>query len=472
MITMEQEASHLGSVNLMFDRAASFLDLPAGLADRMKTCNAVYRVSFPVRFHDGYRIFHGCCAIHSEHRLPAKGGMRYAPSVNQEEVQALAALMTYKCALVNVPFGGSKTGLQINPKDYTEQQLERITRRFARELAKKDFISPSANVLAPDMGTSAREMAWLADTYRQLFPQNVNAIACVTGKPISQSGIAGREEATGRGLQYVLREFFRHPMDVKKAGLTGGLEGKRVIIQGLGKVGYHAAKFLQEEDGVVITGIVEKEGAIFSAPGIDVEAAKDYLQDKGSLCGFPAARFSAESKKVLEEDCDILIPAALGGQITSENMERIQAKMIVEGANAPLSYTADEYFRKKGKVVMPDFYANSGGVIVSYFEWIKNISHINLGRMQRRLDEIRGLEIIEAIEGAAGKTVPEHLRKRLIHGAQEIDLVRSGLDDTMRETYGDIKKVMSDDPRIQDFRTAAFVCALRKISRTYIEMGV
>jgi len=462
----------LENVNRMFDRAAATLDLPAGLAEQIKTCNSVYQIAFPVSFRDGVRVFHGWSAVHSEHRSPAKGGVRYHPTVDHGEMQALAALMTYKCAIVNIPFGGSKTGLAINPRDYNVDQLERITRRFARELAKKGFINPSENVPAPDMGTSSREMAWIADTYRTLFPQDVNAIACVTGKPAGQGGIAGRTEATGRGVQYGLREFFRHPEDVKRAKLKGTLEGKRIILQGFGKVGYHAAKFLQEEDGALIVGILESDGAILSEKGFKVEAVKLWKKEKGSISKFPDGKFIGQGDSVLEAECDILIPAALEGQITEKNASRIKASLIAEAANAPVTYEADEILRSRGKVILPDIYLNAGGVTVSYFEWIKNISHMRFGRMERRFDEMKGLKIIEAIESTVGKDIPEDLRRPLLRGAREIDLVRSGLDDTMRLAYGEICEVLRSRKQVPDLRTAAFVVALEKIARTYREMGI
>jgi glutamate dehydrogenase (NAD(P)+) len=276
--------------------------------------------------------------------------------------------MSYKCAIVDVPFGGAKGGLTIDPREYNEFELERITRRFAQELIKKECISPSENVPAPGLGTGTREMAWIADTYQTLHPHDLNAIACVTGKPVSQGGIEGRVEATGRGVFYALQEFFRHPEDVKKAGLEGGLEGKRAVIQGLGNVGYHAAKFLSEIEGVKITGIVERDGAIVSNSGMDVEAVYQHIQETGGVKGYGGGNYTEEGLSVLEADCDILIPAALEGQITLKNAPRIKAPLIAEAANGPVTYEADGYLREHGKVIIPDAYLNAGGVTVSYFE--------------------------------------------------------------------------------------------------------
>lgn len=467
-----QEHTFKESVDLMFDRAAATLELPSGLADQIKANNNVYMVRFFVKFRDNYRIFTGWRSVHSEHRLPVKGGIRFAPTVDQDDVEALAALMSYKCAIVDVPFGGAKGGLCIDPREYNEFELERITRRFAQELIKKGYIDPAQNVPAPDMGTGEREMAWIVDTYRSLHPNDINAIACVTGKPPSQGGIAGRTEATGRGVQYGIQEFFRHPEDLKITGLDGGLAGKRIVVQGLGNVGYHAAKFLQEEDDTLIVGMIERDGALVSDKGLSVEAVSQYIRENGGVKGFPDAEYIEQGNTVLEADCDILIPAALEGQITLENAARIKAPVIAEAANGPITYAADNIMREAGKVIIPDAYLNAGGVTVSYFEWIKNLSHIRFGRLDRRQEAHRGGQIIEAIEEMSGKPVPDHLRTKLTYGSNELDLVRSGLDDTMRTAYQAMSEIKNTRASVPDLRTAAFVIAIEKISTAYMEMGL
>ena len=469
MVT-ERRRSFKASVDRMFDAAAAALDLEPGLSEQIKTCNSVYQVSFAVHLRGEFRVFTGWRAVHSEHRLPVKGGIRYAPIADQDEVEALAALMTYKCAIVDVPYGGSKGALQIDPRDYSADELERITREFAVELAKKGYISPSQNVPAPDMGTGAREMAWIADSYRTMFPNDINAIACVTGKPVHQGGIEGRTEATGRGIQYALREFFRHPDDVGRAGLAGGLEGKRIVIQGLGNVGYHAARFLSEEDGARVIALIEREGAVVSEAGLDIEELAAYRREQGGGQDFPDSTFVEDGSSLLEADCDILIPAAIESVITAENASRVRAPLIAEAANGPVTFEADEILRQRGKIVIPDAFLNAGGVTVSYFEWIKNLSHIRFGRMDRRLDEMRGQRVVEAIETAVGKLLPDELRVSLVRGATELDLVRSGLDDTMREAYNQIREVYLGRERVPDLRTAAYVVAIEKIARSYKEM--
>lgn len=466
------DSSFLEGVNLSYDRAVATMKLPPGLPEKIKQCNSVFMVRFPVGFRGRYEVFTGWRAVHSEHRLPVKGGIRYAPDVDQEEIEALAALMSYKCALVDVPFGGAKGGLRIDPRDYDEDGLERITRRFTQELIKKGYIHPSLNVPAPDMGTGPREMAWIADTYKSLRPDEINAVACVTGKPVTQGGIAGRVEATGRGVQYGLQEFFRHPDDVKRAGLEGRLGGKRIVVQGLGNVGFHAAKFLADEDGAKIVGVIERDGAVINDDGLDIEELKQYMVGANGVEGFPDGTYEPDGLSVLEMDCDILIPAAMENQVTSENAPRIRAKIIAEAANGPLTFEAQEILRRHGKVVIPDVFLNAGGVTVSYFEWIKNLSHIRFGRMERRLDELRGTQIIELIETMVDKKVPDEWAAKMKRGAEELDLVRSGLDDTMRRAYQEIREVRLSRQDVPDLRTAAFVVAIEKIALTYIEMGI
>lgn len=469
---MATSSGFLASVNHMVERAFGSLDLPPGLADQIKLTNSIYRVQFPVEIRGHIKVFTGWRAVHSEHRLPTKGGIRYAPEVDEEEVEALAALMSYKCAIVDVPFGGSKGGLCIKPQDYEVHELREITQRFAYELAKKGYISPSENVPAPDMGTGEREMAWISDSYRMTYPDDINAIACVTGKPVTQGGIAGRTEATGRGVQYALQEFFRHEEDVRQTGLKGGLGGKRIVVQGLGNVGYHAAKFLCEEDDARIVGVAERDGAIYCEDGLDVEDVAEYLKKSGGVSNFPGADYVKDSLKGLEIDCDILIPAALENQITLDNVDRIKAPLIAEAANGPVTYEADQKLCKSGKVVLPDAYVNAGGVTVSYFEWVKNVSHIRFGRLDRRLEENRGNHIVKLVSQMTGKDVPDELARPLKEGPREVDLVRSGLEDTMRNAYQQIREIRHSRKNVSDTRTAAFVLAIDKIATAYLEMGI
>ena len=472
-----QEPSFRESVDLMFNRAAALMDLPPGLEEKIRVCNATYTVRFGVRLRGQIQTFVGYRSVHSEHMEPVKGGIRYATSVNQDEVEALAALMTYKCALVDAPFGGSKGGLCIDPRQYDEHELEQITRRFAYELAKRDLIDPAQNVPAPDMGTGEREMAWIADQYARMNTTDINARACVTGKPLNAGGIAGRVEATGRGVQYALREFFRDPRDVEKAGLSGGLDGKRVVVQGLGNVGYHAAKFLSEEDGAIITGIIERDGALFNPEGLDVEAVHSWIAGRGGVTGYPDASHTAEGAAVLEEECDVLIPAALEGVINMGNAARIRAPLIIEAANGPITAGADDVLRTRGTVVIPDLYANAGGVTVSYFEWVKNLSHIRFGRMQRRQEEGRHQLLIDELErlssdAGVGWQLSPDFKQKYLRGAGELELVRSGLDDTMRIAYQSMRDVWHGRDDVQDLRTAGYLVSIGKVAASYRAKGL
>ena len=471
------EPSFRDSVDLMFNRAVRLMDLSPGLEQKIRVCNSTYTVRFGVRLRGKIETFTGYRSVHSEHMEPVKGGIRYALSVNQDEVEALAALMTYKCALVETPFGGSKGGLCIDPRAWDEHELEQITRRFAYELIKRDLIHPAQNVPAPDMGTGEREMAWIADQYARMNTTDINAKACVTGKPPHAGGIRGRVEATGRGVQYALREFFRHPQDVAQARLDGGLDGKRAVVQGLGNVGYHAAKFLSEEDGVKITAIIERDGALVSDAGLDVEAVRQHLTATGGLAGFAGADFVAEGAAVLEKDCDILIPAALEGVIHLGNADRIRAPLIVEAANGPVTFGADEILRGKGTVIIPDMYANAGGVTVSYFEWVKNLSHIRFGRMQRRAEEARSRLLVEELERLSsdqglGWSLAPDFKERFLTGSDELALVRSGLDDTMRTAYQAMREIWHSRADVTDLRVAAYIVSISRVAATYQSKGL
>jgi glutamate dehydrogenase (NAD(P)+) len=461
----------------MFNRAAALMDLPPGLEEKIRVCNATYTVRFGVRLRGEIRTFTGYRSVHSEHFEPAKGGIRYAPNVNQDEVEALAALMTYKCALVEAPFGGSKGGLCIDPRQYEEHELEQITRRFAYELIKRDMINPAQNVPAPDMGTGEREMAIIADQFARMNTTDINAKACVTGKPPHAGGIRGRVEATGRGVQYALQEFFRHADDMAAAGLTGTLEGKRIIVQGLGNVGYHAAQFLSTEDGALITHVIERDGVISNPKGLNINAVRDWIAAHGGVKGCPEGTYNEEGLKALEEECDILIPAAIEGVINMHNAAAIKAPLIIEAANGPVTAGADEILRHKGTVIIPDLYANAGGVTVSYFEWVKNLSHIRFGRMQRRQEEARHLLIVNELERLSKDTgigwqLTPNFKEKYLRGADELELVRSGLDDTMRDAYQSMREVWHSRNDVTDLRTAGFMVAIGRVAASYRAKGL
>jgi glutamate dehydrogenase (NAD(P)+) len=471
------EPSFRESVDLMFNRAVQLMDLSPGLEQKIRVCNSTYTVRFGVRLRGKIETFTGYRSVHSEHMEPVKGGIRYALSVNQDEVEALAALMTYKCALVETPFGGSKGGLCIDPRAWEEHELEAITRRFAYELIKRDLIHPAQNVPAPDMGTGEREMAWIADQYMRMNTTDINGRACVTGKPPHAGGIQGRVEATGRGVQYALREFFRQPEDKAAANMSGDLDGKRVIVQGLGNVGYHAAKFLSEEDGCKITAIIERDGALTDDRGLNIEDIRQWMVKHGTIKGYPNAPYVEDGTALLEAECDILIPAAMEGVIHKDNAPNIKAPLIIEAANGPITFGADEILRQKGCIIIPDMYANAGGVTVSYFEWVKNLSHIRFGRMQRRAEESRHQMLVDELERLSadkglGWTLSPGFKDKYLRGAGELELVRSGLDDTMRTAYQAMREVWHGRGDVEDLRTAAYIVSISRVAHAYRSKGL
>lgn len=466
------DLSFFGGVQRLFDRASEFTEYPKGLLDHIKKCNSVYRFEFPLRREDNsIEVITGWRVEHSHHKLPVKGGIRYSALADEDEVMALASLMTYKCALVDVPFGGAKGAVQIDPDKYTVEQLERITRRYTHELTKKNLIGPGLDVPAPDYGTGEREMAWIADTYTALNPGQINALACVTGKPVTQGGIRGRREATGRGLFYALREVCSQKQEMQKLGLNPGIEGKRLVVQGLGNVGYHVAKFCRE-GGAKIIAIAEREGAILDAKGLNEQKVFEHRKATGSILNFPGATDILKSSQALELECDVLIPAALEKQLTADNASRVKTKIILEAANGPTTPEAEEILEQKGIQIIPDFYANAGGVTVSYFEWLKNLSHVRFGRMGKRYEENVENRFLRTIELATGKQFSENERELVVRGADEVDLVNSGLEETMITAYREIVETQHRVPKVGNLRTAAFVNAIEKIGRSYLELGI
>jgi glutamate dehydrogenase (NAD(P)+) len=463
--------SFFGAVSKSFDKAAKFTNWDPGILEQIKQCNAVYRMNFPVKIGDKVEVIKAYRVQHSHHKTPCKGGIRFSTMVNLDEVMALAALMTYKCAIVNVPFGGAKGGIAIDPKKYTPYQLESITRRYTAELIKKNFIGPGTDVPAPDYGTGEREMAWILDTYTSMRPGEIDAAGCVTGKPVTQGGVRGRREATGLGVFYGIREVCKMEDVMKKLGLPAGIEGKKVVVQGLGNVGYHAAKFFRE-GGAKLVCLAEHDGAVYCEDGLNEEEVFQYKKKNGTIKNYPNTRFINTSAEALELECDILIPAALENVINGENAPRIKAKIIGEGANGPLTPEADEVFIQKGTLVVPDMYLNAGGVTVSYFEWLKNLSHVRYGRMEKRFTENLNAHILGTIEELTTKKVSSREREFILHGPEEADLVYSGLEETMITATHEIMNMWKSNPQIPDMRTAAYVVAINKVATSYAELGI
>jgi glutamate dehydrogenase (NAD(P)+) len=471
-MSIEKDYSFFQSVERSFDKASQFTKWETGILEQIKACNSVYSMKFPVKMDDGrIEVIEAYRVQHSQHKSPCKGGIRFSMAVNQDEVMALAALMTYKCAIVNVPFGGAKGGIKISPRTLSPYELEKITRRYTSELVKKNFIGPGIDVPAPDYGTGEREMAWIVDTYQSLKPGEIDAAGCVTGKPISLGGVRGRKEATGLGVFYGVREVCLMPDVMAKVGLTVGIENKNVIVQGLGNVGYYTAKFFREH-GAKVIAIAEYEGAIYCKDGLNEEDVFQHRKATGSILNFPGATNVEKSSDALEMDCDILIPAALENVIDGNNAPRIKAKIIGEAANGPLTPEADDIFAKKGVLVIPDMYLNAGGVTVSYFEWLKNLSHVRYGRLEKRFTENANMQILKQIEDLTGKQVTNADKLVIAHGPDEIDLVHSGLEETMITATKEIMEIWNANPTIPDMRTAAYVCAINKVGTSYAELGI
>ena len=471
MTEFDKKPTFLYNVEMMVNDTIDWIKIDPNISKILKTCRSVIQLKFPVKIKGEIKIFNGWRAVHSNHRLPVKGGIRYSTDVNQEEIEALASLMTFKCAVVDVPFGGAKGGLLIDPKKYDEESLEKITKKFARELIRRGFLSPARDVPAPDVGTSQREMGWILDAYKSLRPDDINHVACVTGKSVDHGGIKGRLEATGRGVCEALKEFFRHPDEVSKSNVKKpNLNDQEIIIQGFGNVGLNSAKSLFTA-GAKILGIAEKNGAIFNKKGINIIELEKYKQDKNTILGFPNTETIESSSDLLTYDCDILIPAALENAVTLKNVDSIKAKIICEAANGPVSYRADQKLKDKGTVIIPDIYANAGGVTVSYFEWIRNISHIRMGRLHKRYEEDRGEVIVKALEQISSKKLPQNLINQLVHGANEDDIIASGLEDTMRASFQEILE-MKSRYNLDNYRMAAYAIALKKIEKSYLELGI
>ncbi|RMG17691.1 MAG: Glu/Leu/Phe/Val dehydrogenase [Planctomycetota bacterium] len=453
------------------DRGAALLSHSRELLAQIKACNALYKVHFPVRLADGsLRVFEGYRAQHSQHRIPTKGGVRFSPSVDQAEIAGLAALMTYKCALMDLPFAGAKGGVRFDPRQATPELRERVTRRYVVELDKRGFIGPGLDVLAPDMGTGPQEMAWIADTYMALHPGNLEVFGCVTGKPIGLHGLPGRLEATGRGVWVGLEEALAFEEDVAPLGLEPGLRGKSIAVQGFGNVGFHAARFLAEA-GARVVAASDSGGAVHNPDGLDVVALRAHKRDHGSVAGFPGSTTLPCRDAVLEVDCDVLVPCAAEGAISEENAGRVRAKVVAEGANGPLTPKGEEILLERGLFIIPGVFLNAGGVTVSYFEWLKNIHHVSFERLTKRREAMSKRLLVEAIEDLAQKTFASELREHLLRGPEEIDFVNEALAQTMSTAYLEIRDAWKRYG-CRDLRTAAYALALDKVAENYLTMGI
>ena len=461
------------SVQQLVHEAARTLRLPEGLLRQISLTDSIYYTRFPVRFGDRVEVFSGWRAEHSHHRHPLKGGIRYSPLVTQKEISALSALMTYKCAIVNVPFGGSKGGVAFDPRRYNAEQVERITRRYTAELIRKNFIGPGVNVPAPDLGTGPREMAWIADTYDAMHPGGIDNFACVTGKPVTQGGVRGRADATGRGVVLGLARGLDFAEDFPGSGLTRGLPGKRIAIQGFGNVGFHTAEILVRR-GAKIVAIGEWDATIVrrAGEGIRVGDLHEWRRQHGTIRGFPAAEEELPPEAVLAAECDVLVPAAIENVIHAGTAPLVRAKLVAEAANGPTTPEGDRILGERGIPVIPDVYLNAGGVVVSYFEWARNLSHMRFGLMEKRLEIANANALLDAAETLAGKRLSPEMRAGLVTQSDEKELVVSGLEEKMTLAYDEIRNAHRRFGAGCNLRVAAYVVALEKIRRSYEELGI
>lgn len=469
------DPTFLESVDIYFDKAALISTVPPDILSQIKACNNILKVQFPLKMANGQvELIEAYRAQHSHHRLPVKGGVRMAPTVDGEETMALAALMTFKCAVVDVPFGGAKGGIKIDPKKYSVFEKEAIIRRYTAELVKKNFIGPAIDVPAPDYGTGPQEMAWIKDTYESLRPTELNSYACVTGKPLEEGGVRGRTEATGMGVFFCLREFLNDKEWVEKLGLgTPGLKDKTFVVQGFGNVGRHTIDFLNQFGGKVI-GLAEHDGGLVdeSGEGLDINAIKRHHKKTNSITGFPGAKTVKNPLEILELPCDVLIPAALEGQIHSKNASKIQAKIVAEAANGPVTPPAEKILESRNIIILPDLLLNAGGVTVSYFEWLKNLNHIRFGRMSRRMEEHGKKTLVDALEReiSNGLRFSDESRGAIIRGNTEEDFVWSGLEETMVVGWEGVRDRAKE--KNCSFRTAAYLIAIEKIATCYNLSGI
>jgi glutamate dehydrogenase (NAD(P)+) len=394
-----------------------------------------------------------------------KGGTRYSEHLDLQETVALASLMTFKLATADIPFGGAKGGIAIDPKKYSIAEVERVTRRYAMELIKKNFIGPQIDCLGPDMGTNEQIMTWIKDTYQcWKGHEDINSDGVCTGKFVNQGGINGRTESTGLGVYYGTKQLFSTPSFYKKVGLPAGLKNKTIVVQGFGNVGYWASKFFAQ-DGCKITTIIEYNSAIHNPEGLDIEAVLVHMKKNGTLAGFAGATEENNVKPLefMQKECDILIPAAVEKSIHKGNADKLRCKVVIEAANGPTTFQAEEILMRKGVICAPDLLLNGGGVTVSYFEWLKNLDHISPGRMTKKYEQKSQAKLLKALGYSEGEI-------DISEGADEIDIVYSGLEEIMTSAVRENWKYAVDNELC--FRDACLANAINKVYQCYKECGI
>nr|AGC84406.1 glutamate dehydrogenase [Locusta migratoria] len=447
-----------------------------GILQTIRATERFLRIFFPIRRDDGtYEMIEAYCVHHSQHRLPVKGGLRYSLAISPDEVEALAMIMTFKCATVQVPFGGAKGGIRINPKCYSKLEIEKITRRYALELMKRKCLGPALYVPAPDINTGPREMSWIADTYiKSLGFDDIAALSCATGKPIDQGGINGRDGATGRGIFHALDFVIKQDEWMRFINLEPDWACKRFIIQGFGNVGKSCATSVVAA-GAKVIGIQECDHALWNEKGIDIEDLLEYMDEHDTIKGYPNAQ---AAENVTFKECDILVLAAVEKIITCKNANEIRAKIVCEGANGPITPAADKILQDRKILVLPDIFCSAGGVTVSYFEFLKNINHVSFGRLHFKYETDSYIQLMQSVELSLRRckieceiNPTEQFRKRLCEPSEK-DIVDAGLKYTIERAGIETLRTASELQLCLDVRTAAYCNAIEKIFRTYDNAGL
>lgn len=467
-----KEATFLENTESYFNEACKYIKGKEDILDYIKKPKVSTEFHFPlVRDNGKIEVLKAFRVQHSVHVLPTKGGTRYSDHIDLQETKALATLMTFKLSVHGIPFGGAKGGIQLDPSKYSINELCRATRRYTIELAKKKMIGSGIDVPGPDLGTDSRTMNWMKDAICTYYGENdLFAAGCVTGKSIEHGGIDGRTESTGLGVYYGIRETFENSYITEKLNVHKGLKDKTFIVQGLGNVGYWASNFLTNS-GAKLIGVVEHNSAIYNKGGLNLNELYDYKIKNGTLAGFSGGEsYSKENDcpmKIMEKECDILIPAAIENSISSKNVDNIKCKVVAEAANGPTTYEADKRLRERGILVLPDLVLNAGGVTVSYFEWLKNIDHKEMGLLTRRWERNSKQNLYKLLGGKHESGQPT---TGALDGASEKQIVYSGLEEIMCKTIKNMFDLAHEEQL--SYRIAAYKIAINRVVGVYETAGL
>lgn len=470
-----KESTFLENTENYFNDATKYIQGKDDLLAYIKKPKVSAEFHFPlVRDNGKIEVIKAYRVQHSQHYLPCKGGTRYSNHVDLAETKALATLMTFKLSVHGIPFGGAKGGLRIDPSKYSEHELCRATRRYTIELAKKKMIGSGIDVPGPDLGTDSRTMNWMKDTIATYYGENdLFAAGCVTGKSIEHGGIDGRSESTGLGVFYGIREAFDNPEICKKLKVDSGLKGKTFIVQGFGNVGSWASKFLSKS-GAKLVGVVEYNSSIYNKEGLNVNELIEYKNKHHTLKGFTGGEsFTSEERnplELMEKECDILIPAAIENSINMKNVNNLKCKLVAEAANGPTTYGANNILNEKGVVILPDLVLNAGGVTVSYFEWLKNIDHKEMGLLTRRWERNSKQALYKMLSNSNTNSTDKNVEMSKLDGASEREIVYSGLEEIMCSTIKNMFELAHKEKL--PYRIAAYKIAINKVIKVYETGGL